>query len=432
MNRPILTIYLAPMAMLGACAGSENVTPSPMEAPSVPAVAQMTPAPTAVSSDSASQAPMTASGVGAASQPTSGPAAPPTGTPAPAASVDAAPVDDTDACNTRRVSYAKPCHDDPDPCGIASGWPGDEYCLLPPDLEEGVQIHFGPTDYNDPAEIAKWVIMPNEENNGSVLAHIPVEEERYWYRMRVHMRPGSHHWRGSQVSGKPAEGSYRDEECGGAAIVGSLGGGQNLIYDNPPLGIPAPENEGLGTQVAGNASACLNLHAYNFEDEPHLKEIWVNLYYIDAAKVTQRGGWIAIVGGLGLAVPPGRNQMVSYQSAFNADGRIIQLFGHRHAWTPRFATWLNDELIYDSWDWQESVTFNYDSLTMNPPIDTEGKKDGAVSGMVDFKAGDVLRFACFIENGSDVTLTFKNDVRGGEMCNMWGRTVGGGLSGNFF
>jgi len=147
--------------------------------------------------------------------------------------------------------------------------------------------------------------------------------------------------------------------------------------------------------------------------------------------VTQRGAGIGMIGGLGLRLAPGQSYAETYQGTFRGDGRIIQLFGHRHAWTPRFSAWLNDELIYDSWDWIESVTYNYDSITDNPPIDTEHKTDGAVSGPVEFKAGDALKFTCFIENKSDITLSFKNEARGGEMCNLWGRTVGAGLSGSF-
>ena len=120
-----------------------------------------------------------------------------------------------------------------------------------------------------------------------------------------------------------------------------------------------------------------------------------------------------------------------YESLAPADGRIIQLFGHRHAWTHRLAAWLNEELIYDSWDWRESVTFNYDSITTNPPINPEGMTDGAKSGPIPFKVGDRLKYACFIENGSDETLRFKNELKGGEMCNLWGRTVGGSFQGRF-
>jgi len=82
-----------------------------------------------------------------------------------------------DKCMDRRVSYAVPCHDDPDPCGIKSGWPGDEYCLLPPAEGEGFQIHIGPDDYTNEAEVAKYVIQAGEEFNNSVLGHIPVEQD---------------------------------------------------------------------------------------------------------------------------------------------------------------------------------------------------------------------------------------------------------------
>jgi hypothetical protein len=74
------------------------------------------------------------------------------------------------------------------------------------------------------------------------------------------------------------------------------------------------------------------------------------------------------------------------------------------------------------------VTFNYDSLTTNPPIATEAMIDGAVSGILEVQTGDVLKFSCFIENDSDQTLRFSNELYGGEMCNMWGKAVGTGLS----
>lgn len=346
----------------------------------------------------------------------------------------AAPATDpkaaSDGCQERRVSYAKPCSSDPDPCGIASGWPGDEYCLLPPKPDEGIQIHIGPKNYKDMADVAKYVIQAGDEFNNSVVGHIPATENVWWNRITVHMRPGSHHWISSVVSGKPEEAFYTDSNCG-SMQVGSLGGGQNLIYDNPPHGIPAPENEGLGRELPGNSSLCMNLHAYNFTDRPQLREIWINVYTVPEQGVTQRASGIGMVGGLGLNLGPHQNLESTYEGTFMQSGRIIQLFGHRHVWTPRFAAWLNDKLIYDSWSWEESVTFNYDSLTMNPPIMTEQKVDGAVSGTLPVAAGDVLKFTCFIENTSDKTLGFSNELYDGEMCNLWGSAVGTSLSGRF-
>jgi hypothetical protein len=335
-----------------------------------------------------------------------------------------------DSCSERRVSYTKPCSSEPDPCNLKSGFPGDEYCLPPPAEGEGIQIHIGPKDYKNMAEVMKYVIAPGEEFNNSVIGSIPLTEDKWFSRITVHMRPGSHHWISTVVDGKPAEQFYTDTSCGAATSVGSVGGGQNLIYDNPPMGKPAPENEGLGRPIQGNSSLCMNLHAYNFSEKQQVRELWINVYFVDEAKVTQRAKGIGIVGGLGLSLAPGQNKEETYEEMFTEPGRIIQLFGHRHVWTPRFAVWLNEKLIYDSWSWEESVTFNYDSLTMNPPINTAMKIDGAVSGSIDVKAGDKLKFTCFIENKSEKTLRFSNELRDGEMCNLWGSAVGTGLSAN--
>jgi hypothetical protein len=68
---------------------------------------------------------------------------------------------------------------------------------------------------------------------------------------------------------------------------------------------------------------------------------------------------------------------------------------------------------------------------MNPPIMSDKKMDGAVSGTLPVKVGDVLKFTCFIENTSDKTLGFSNELYDGEMCNLWGSAVGTSLSGRF-
>ncbi|MDD9942184.1 MAG: hypothetical protein OXU20_14155 [Myxococcales bacterium] len=450
MKKIVFLLALAMMAC-GQDSGTQPVEPgvtAPMPSSSVP------PAPASDSSATAGQPTATPAGSGqpaaqpaAAAPEMAGTAQPAAGGPAPAAEpgatppgaapttdgapeaevVEAAPADD---CNDWQVSYSKPCHGDPNPCGIDSGFPGDEYCILPPAPGEGFQIHIGPDDYEDAAQIAEYVIEPGEEFNNSVLGHIPVTEERAWFNhWTVSMRPGSHHWISRVVDGKPEERFYNDTGCGGATAVGSIGGGQNLVLDNPPKGIHAPENEGLGRSLPGDSSLCMNLHAYNVSEGRQLREMWINIYTVDESEVTQRARGIGVVGGLGMAVRPGASEEITYTETFNGDGRIIQLFGHRHAWTPRFAVWLNDDLIYDSWDWYESITFDYNTNVMNPPINTEGKVDGAVSGIVDFKAGDKLKFSCFVENKSDITLRFANSLYGGEMCNLWGSAVGAGLSG---
>jgi hypothetical protein len=345
---------------------------------------------------------------------------------------------DPNYCSERRVSYSKPCHDDPDPCALDSGWDGDEFCWPAPAEGEGIQIHIGPDDYGDPAEVAKYVIEPGTEFNNTVIGHIPLTEEAFYNRVMVRMRPGSHHWLSQVISGQPEERFYDEGRgCGGLAgdqgTFGTIGGGQTLIYDNPPNGEVPPENEGLGNRLPPDSSLCMNLHAYNYSESAQLREMWVNVYFVDPEKVTQQTEPIVIIAGTQLSVAPGENQALTYMQEFSAPGRIIQLWGHRHVWTPRFAVWLNEDLVYDSWDWRESVVFNYDTITDNPAPNPEDQQDGALSGMLGVEAGDQLKFTCFIENTSDQTLRWRNELYGGEMCNLWGSTVGpgSGLNGNF-
>ena len=125
----------------------------------------------------------------------------------------------------------------------------------------------------------------------------------------------------------------------------------------------------MGARSPGNSSVCINLHAYNFTDEPQLREIWINLYFVDKPTIMHAGNWhrhdrwprpSAAAG----ATSAGRTTARSAPTAASSSCSATVTCGR-----PRFAAWLNDELIYDSWDWLESVTFNYDSITTNPPID---------------------------------------------------------------
>jgi len=301
--------------------------------------------------------------------------------------------------------------------------------MLPPKEGEGIQIHWGPKDYKNAGE---YVMMPGQEFNNSILTKINgLTETKYYQHVKVQLRPGSHHWISSGgQTGK--EGFYPDASCGNDAIFsgGGIGGGQTLIYDQPPGGIQPAENAGLGRPVQpGNV--CMGLHAYNFSNEVRLREIWANLYFIDKAKITQMANPISLIGALGLNLAPGKAQALTYSTKTSAAGRIIQLFGHRHKWTPRFATWLDGKLIYDSWSWEEAVVYDYDSITQNPPINTDAKKDGAVSGVLPFNSGSEVKFTCFIENESKEALQFKNELAGGEMCIQFGIAVGAALVGMF-
>lgn len=297
-------------------------------------------------------------------------------------------------------------------------------------------MHFGPRDYKNKDDVASYVIKAGVEVNGYGLANVPLEDMRWYNRVVYHMRPGSHHLINTLVSGQPQEG-FLDNALGcPGEQVGSLGGTQNLIYDSRPNGIVPPENEGVGYSLPGDTSICFNFHRYNFSDRDQLSEIWVNFYFVDEASVTQRAEWGAIIGGLALSVGPREEKDLTFSYTFSGideqathPPRLIQLMGHRHASDYHYEAWLNDLLIYDSWDWKESVTVNFDTLTKNPEVAPAMMRDGAFSGVLKVKNGDVLKYTCHIRNETDKTLRWGNQLYDAEMCDLFGQSVGAPFAG---
>jgi hypothetical protein len=196
--------------------------------------------------------------------------------------------------------------------------------------------------------------------------------------------------------------------------------------------VEAPENVGLGSKLPANTKLCLNHHAYNFNsDQPILREVWINVWFVDEAEVTQKTSPVTIFAGPWAGIPPHSQQVLKSSVTAPGDGRIINMFGHRHAATDRFAVWKNDELVYDSWNWQESVAYDYDSTTQNPPLNPDHKTDGAVSGILPVTSGDKINIECDVNNQTDNTLYFKNELYTGEMCILFGSSVGVGIQGGF-
>jgi hypothetical protein len=326
-------------------------------------------------------------------------------------------------CNV--ASSSVPCSDDPDPCGLNSGFPGDEYCVLPPPEGQGIQIHFGPKSYTDANEIAKYKLDPGQEFNAYGIAHIPATTDHYYNYVQIRMRPGSHHLINTVIQGTDLPEGFgpAGAGCQGTSVSG-FPGTQNLVREIPPGGQHAPENEGLGSMLRGNSSLCLNHHAYNYNDEVQLREIWINVWFVDESEVTQRTSPVIITAGPWQPIQPHSQVVLSQTATINGTGRIINLFGHRHAWTDRFSVWHNDGLIYDSWDWQESAVFDYDSITTNPAPNPSAKSDGAISGILNVVPNDQIKIQCDINNTSENTLTFRNELYTGEMCILFGSAVG--------
>jgi len=123
--------------------------------------------------------------------------------------------------------------------------------------------------------------------------------------------------------------------------------------------------------------------------------------------------------------------------------RVLGLFGHRHAWTTNFSVWVErqskpPEVVYQSFDWFDEPTYQYNSEVKNPSPAHESRGDGGYSGILELEAGDEVHFNCHIEYtdaraaevGSPVkpaengALRFANEAFKAEMCILWGGVEG--------
>jgi hypothetical protein len=307
-------------------------------------------------------------------------------------------------------------------CNLNTGYAGDEMCILPPDANEGLQLHYGPANYDDPTEVEKYLLQPGEEITDCYHVKTSNTDDRFFNEFHVRMRPGSHHLIASAMNQAVPDGLG---SCEGGGFSGLLGGSQTAVRDYPGAGNNAPEDEGLASELKAHTQTALQLHFVNTTTEPILREAWMNIIYKDPAQVTTMTNTIAHIGGLAAFILPGTEHTSGGTQATPADIRIVNLFGHYHAHTVRFSTWKVDAanqetLIYESYDYHEPGEANYNTVTMNTPPDAATKKAGAVSGLVNLKAGEKLRWECHVINDSSATLTFANAVFTGEMCNLFG------------
>ena len=127
-------------------------------------------------------------------------------------------------------------------------------------------------------------------------------------------------------------------------------------------------------------------------------------------------------------IAPGTKQTYPYECAIKGDGRILSLLGHYHAHGKHFTASIRRKAtgkvdkVFEMYDFMDPATFEYDTVSQNPMFTASAP--GAVSGLLDVKDGDVLMWDCYIENDSNVGLTYTNEVKTGEMCNLWGSSLG--------
>ena len=56
---------------------------------------------------------------------------------------------------------------------VKTNFPGDEACIPAPPAGEGMQIHIGPSNWDDAEEVAKYVLHPGEESSECFTVRTP-------------------------------------------------------------------------------------------------------------------------------------------------------------------------------------------------------------------------------------------------------------------
>jgi hypothetical protein len=197
-----------------------------------------------------------------------------------------------------------------------------------------------------------------------------------------------------------------------------------------PRGHVAPENKHVGRKIPARVTAQADMHYYNFTDHDIIREFWMNIYFVDAKEIEQDAAQIRGMGGFSWSrepIAPGTDKVYRYECPIKGEGRLLALLGHYHAHGKRFTAFLkrgsaDPEKVFEMYDYNDPATFEYDSRTKNPGFsDTNA---GALSGMLDVHDGDVLSWECHVVNDSNVGLRYVNEVKTGEMCNLWGQSLG--------
>lgn len=318
------------------------------------------------------------------------------------------------------------------PCpALESGFDGDELCILPPDPGTGMHMHVGPTDYDDPDQIAEFIVPPGAEPTDYYIFHAGNEEPIQFYKQHYRMRPGSHHLIIHVVGGDVGEARWLGERPSAAGYEGiQIGGTQRSNFDFPPGGVIPPEDADLARPVGVNQGMVFEWHYVNSTEKAILREGWVNFMNTESDSPSLLGGLFMI--GWQFSVPPGARQVLSQITGpdeLQAPMRIVSVFGHRHASTERFTAWVHRDgertLIYEDYDWAEPAELVYNSVIDNGTPDPGTFTPGGFSGILEINPGDQLEWECEVLNTGTEALTFGNEVYTKEMCNVFGSMAGG-------
>lgn len=299
-----------------------------------------------------------------------------------------------------------------DECHLNSGYPGDENCILPPPPDMGFQLHIGPSNYTTPE--AAYILQPGQEATTDFPATASNATDVNFFYRQYRLRPSAHHVIITTSNGQ-------------ISTTGRRIGTANRSEDYP-AGVIAPEDVGVGIPLAAHAPISVSFHAINVTGKPALRELWVNFWYKPPGTVTETATEWFEVGDPLISIPPHTQTTLGpYTCTVRNNGRMLWLYGHRHANNTRFTVTrirgAQRDVIYDANKWEEPLLLEYASNVANPAPNVP-TQEGGWSGILDLVAGDRIEWSCDVNNTQNTTLRFTNETYLGEMCIVDAEAVG--------
>jgi hypothetical protein len=316
-------------------------------------------------------------------------------------------------------------------CKANSGYPGDELAMCTPDPTKGMLLHYGPKNYDDPAEVAKYMLPAGGEDENCIIAHTPNTSDVFVRNYHGRMRPNSHHLIVTTLANDRPDSNGPvpcaiGEQVGTRWLLGSQDPQIDLAVHGSTLIPPEPGDPdyGLGQQIKANTTIRFDMHYINSTSQPLLKEGWVYLEYVDQSEIINLVDMITFFQGA-ISVPPYGNSETAKGACPVPSKRYVGLVtGHFHQNGTRFSVWKRDTmgidtLIYETYDWEDPGNLWYRDKTPNQPPDPTTLRHGGWSGFLEVQPGESIVYQCAFSNPTDQTITL-GELGADQMCNVFG------------
>ena len=322
-------------------------------------------------------------------------------------------------------------------CPTKTGYPGDGLAVCEPEAGKGMLVHYGPTDYDDPAQMEAFMLAPNTEDENCTYVRTPNADKTFVDSYSGRMRPHSHHLivtmlqeAGFQENPLPAKCNLLDV-VGARWLVGSQEPQIDISVAGAKAGAPearvtdpnAPDYE-LAQVVPAKTPLRVDLHYVNTTDQPLLREAWIQLSETDEAHAKTIVDMITFFQGKIDVPPDGDFTTVRAKCVANSDRYLGLVTGHAHSRMTRESVWHDkadgtSDLVYETYDWSEPGELFYRDGLQNPVANSTTKAFGGASGYQLVKKGESVSFECEYHNPTSTEIKLGETTKT-EMCNVFG------------